>query len=124
VQVDHSVDFVYLAVRYVLAGQLDKWRSKSNLRESLWADRRTHNYIELLAGNTQRRGCKLLLGRMGNIRSSEGSMAVGAVAADTEVVEAVELDTVAELVASMAQVLLGPGASVVSHEPWCIVYGV
>jgi hypothetical protein len=56
VQVDHLVDFVYLAVRYVLAGQLDKWRSKSNLRESLWADRRTRNYIELLAGSTQRRG--------------------------------------------------------------------
>jgi hypothetical protein len=61
---------------------------------------------------------------MGNIRSSEGSMAVGAVAADTEVVEAVELDTVVELVVSMVQVLLGPEASVVSHEPWCIVYGI
>lgn len=118
------VDFVYLAVHYVMAGQLDKWRSRSNLRESLWADRRMGNCIELLAGSTQRRGCKLPLGRMGNIRSSEGSMAVEAVAVDIEVVEAVELDIVAELVVSMVQVLLDPVASVVSHEPWCIVYGI
>jgi hypothetical protein len=61
---------------------------------------------------------------MGNIRSSEGSTAVEVVAADTGVVEAVELDTVAELVVSMVQVLLDPVASAVSHEPWCIVYGI
>jgi 23S rRNA maturation mini-RNase III len=51
-------------------------------------------------------------------------MAVEAVAADTEVVEAVELDIAAELVVSMAQGLLDPVASVVSHEPWCVVYGI
>jgi hypothetical protein len=111
------VDCVYLAVHYVLAGQLDRWRSRSILRESLWADRHMRNYTELLAGSTQRRGCKLPLGRMGNIRSFVGSLAVEAVAADTEVVEAVELDTVAELVVSMVQVLLDLVASAVSHGP-------
>jgi hypothetical protein len=118
------VDFVYWAVHYGRAGQLDKWRSRSNLRESLWADRGTRSCIELPAGSTQRRGCKLPPGRMGNIRSSEGSMVVEAVAADIEVVEAVELDIVAELVVWMAQVLLDLEVSVVSHEPWCIVYGI
>jgi hypothetical protein len=108
----------------VLVGQLDRWRNRSIPRGSLWADRRLRNYIELFAGSTQRRGCKLPPGRMGNIRSSEGSMAVEAVAADTGLVEAVELDTVAELVVSMVQVLLDPVASVVSHGPWCIVYGI
>ena len=101
----------------MLAGQLDRWRSKNILRELPWAGMRMRSYIELLAGSTQRRGCKLPLGRMGNIRSSEGSMAVEAVVADTEVVEAVELDTAAELVVSMAQVLLDPAASVVGRVP-------
>jgi hypothetical protein len=118
------VDFVYWAVHYVLVGQLDRWRNRSIPRESLWADRRLRNYIGLLAGSTQRRGCKLRLGRMGNIRSSVGSMVVEVVAADTEVVEAVELDIAAELVVSMAQILLDPVASAVSHEPWCIVYSI
>jgi len=118
------VDFVYLAVHYGWAGQLDKWRSKNTLRESLWVDSCMRSYIELLAGNMRRRGCKLLLGRMGNIHSFVGSKAVEAVGADTEVVEAVELDTVVELAVSMVQVLLDLEASVVSHEPWCIVYGI
>jgi hypothetical protein len=65
----------------------------------------------------QRRDYKLLLGRMGNTHSSEGSMAVEAVAADIEVVEAVELDTAAELVVSMVQVFPDLVASVVSREP-------
>ena len=108
----------------MLAGQLDRWRSKNILRESLWAGMRMRNCIGLLAGSMQCRGCKLPLGRMGNIRSFEGSMAVEAVEADIGVVEAVELDTVAELVVSMVQVLLGPAASEVSHVPLCIVYGV
>ena len=108
----------------MLVVRLDRWRSKNTLRESPWVDSCMRSCIELLAGSTQRRDCKLLLGRMGNIHSFVGSMAVEAVAADTEVVEAVELDTVVELAVSMVQVLLDLEASVVSRGPWCIVYGI
>ena len=121
---DRLADSVYWVVHYVLVGRLGRWRSKNILRESLWADRHMRNCIELLAGNMQRRDCKLPLGRMGNIRSSEGSMAVEAVAADTEVVEAVELDIAAEHAVSMVPALPGLVASAVSHEPWCLMYTV
>jgi hypothetical protein len=101
----------------MLVGRPGRWRSKNNLRESLWADRHMLADIELLAGSMRRRDYKLPLERMGNIHSLEGSMAVEAVAAGTEVVEAVELDTAAELVVSMARVFPDLVASVASHEP-------
>lgn len=120
-QVDHLVDFVYWVVHYELVGRPGRWRSKSILRESLWVVRRMRNYIEQLVGSKQRRDCKLLLGRMGNIHSSVGSTAAEAVAADTEVAEAVELDIAAEQAVSMVPALPGLVASAVSHEPWCLI---
>ena len=86
--------------------------------------RRMRNYIEQLVGSKQRRDCKLLLGRMGNIHSFAGSKTVEAVAVDTEVVEAVELDIAAELAVSMVLALPGLVASAVSREPWCLMYTV
>lgn len=110
-------DFVYWVVRYKPAGQIDRWLSKSSPRESLWADRRMRSYIELLVGSMRHRGCRLQLGRRGNIRLLAGSKVAVAVAADIEVVEPVELGIVAELVVWMAQVLLDPEASAVVREP-------
>jgi hypothetical protein len=110
----------------MLVGRPGRWRNKSNLLESLWVDRHMLADIELLAGSMQRRDYNLPLGHMGNIHSFEGSMAVEAVAADTEVVEAVELDTAAELVLSMDQVLPDLVAFVASREPlWLrVVYNL
>jgi len=59
---------------------------------------------------------------MGNIHSFAGSKTVEDVAADTEVVEAVELDIAAELAVSMVLALPGLVASAVSREPWCLMY--
>ena len=118
----HLVDFVYWVVHYELVDRLGRWRSKSILRESLWVVRRMHNHIEQLVGSKQRRDCKLLLGRMGNIHSSVSSTAAEAVAADTEVAGAVELDIAAELAVSMVPALPGLVASAVSRVPWCLMY--
>jgi hypothetical protein len=101
----------------MLVGRPDRWRSKSNLLELLRVDRRMLADIELLAGSTRRRGCKLRLGHMGNSHSFEGSKAVEAVAADTEVVEAVEPDTVVVPAVWMDQILPDLMASVASREP-------
>lgn len=82
--------------------QLDRWRSKSILPVWLWVGKRMRNCIELLVDSMQRMDYMLLLlGRRGNTRLFEGSkVAVAAAAADavdTEAVEAVGVDTAAEI---------------------------